>query len=190
MPEQFYIRDTAPTVANAYYRHVSFGGYNRCIIRDETNGFVLPNCVGYAYGRFMEAAGITSCNLPTTNASTWIYTPGYATGSVPKLGAIVCYTGGMYGGAGHVCVVEQINPDGSCICSESNYSGEVFQLRTIPGNYEIGYGLNFAGFIYNPVDFDPDTPIPGPVDPDPPYDPRKRIWRFSAKILHRRRRGL
>lgn len=190
MAEQFYIRDTAPTVANPYYRHVSFGGYNRCIIRDETNGFVLPNCVGYAYGRFMECAGLTSCSLPATNASTWISNPGYPTGSVPKLGAVACYGGGSYGGAGHVCIVEQINADGTVLCSESNYGGSVFQMRTIPQNYEIGYGLYFQGFIYNPVDFDPDTPIPGPLDPDPPYEPRKRIWRFSAKILHRRRRGL
>lgn len=183
---ELIVRDTAPTVSNAYYRSVSFGGYNRCIIRDPQTGFVLPNCVGYAWGRFCEANGLTDCNLSAGNASVWYGNTGdgYQRGSAARVGAVGCYGGGSYGGAGHVLFVEAINPDGSLVCSESNYGGSVFQMRTVPSDYEIGYGLYFQGFIYSPTDFDGSSDDPVPVDPDPPYDPRIRFkWWMSKRII-------
>jgi len=186
------IRDTAPTVENPCYRSVQFNGYNRCIIRNPQTGFVLPNCVGYAWGRFLEANNLTDCRLSTGNASSWWYNTGdgYQRGSVPKIGAVGCYGGGSYGGAGHVLFVERINPDGTILCSESNYGGEVFQMRTLAPDAEIGWNLWFQGFIYSPTDFDGTSGEPIVPDPDPPYNPRKRFkWWLSKKIINERKEG-
>ena len=49
----FNPRTTPPTPDNMYYVNESYGGLNRCIIRNYNNGFVLPNCVGFCYGRWL-----------------------------------------------------------------------------------------------------------------------------------------
>lgn len=175
----FITRTTAPTVGDPFYTNVDFGGYNRCIVRDWSNGFTLPNCTGYAFGRFMECQGITQCNLSVANASQWYsYQDGYARGQTPKLGAVACWGGGAYGGAGHVAVVEQINGDGSVILSESNYSGGIFQMRQCDASMYLQspYTFWFQGFIYPTVDFDGgDEPIDPPIPPDPDVDQKKRL---------------
>ena len=48
----FTPRLNAPSTADKYWLRPSSGGYNQCI--NISGGSVLPNCVGYAYGRFME----------------------------------------------------------------------------------------------------------------------------------------
>lgn len=183
------VRNTAPDVSNPCYRSVQFGGYNRCIIRDYNTGFVLPNCVGYAWGRFLEANGLTDCSLSTGNASQWWYNTadGYQRGSVPKIGAVGCYGGGSYGGAGHVLFVESINGDGSIVCSESNYGGEIFQMRTLQPDLQIGWSLYFQGFIYSPTDFDGSDINPDPVPPDPPVENQAIFkWYFQVKNIQKR----
>lgn len=47
MPTVFVRRKTAPTNDNKYYIKTTKGGYNKCI-QIQSNGSVLPNCVGYA----------------------------------------------------------------------------------------------------------------------------------------------
>lgn len=183
----FNPRTTPPTPYDMYYVSTSYGGLNQCIIRNYNNGFVLPNCVGYAWGRFMEEQGFTSCNLSRGNATDWYgYNDGYARGNTARLGAVVCYGGGY----GHVCIVEGINADGSIQCSESNYSGGIFQMRTIPNDYNIGvYGLYFQGFIYPPTNFDTggdDTPIP---PPQPPIHNSPFKWWYYRYLLERRNNG-
>ena len=61
-------RTTAPSENNKYYKHTSAGGVNECIhIKD---GSVLPNCVGYAWGRFYEISG-KKPKLSKSNAENW-----------------------------------------------------------------------------------------------------------------------
>lgn len=190
----FIPRTTAPNPGDPFYTNVDFGGYNRCIVRDWSNGFTLPNCTGYAFGRFMECQGFTQCNLSVANASQWYsYPDGYARGQTPKLGAVACWGGGAYGGAGHVAVVEQINGDGSVILSESNYSGGIFQMRQCDASMHLQspYTFWFQGFIYPTVDFDGggDEPIDPPIPPDPDVDQKKRLimlMMMYAKIRRER----
>lgn len=150
----FEQRYAAPGSGNKYYLNVEGGGYNRCI---KVSGFsVLPNCTGFAFGRFMEECGRTSCNLSTGNAQNWYgYTAdGYERGQVPKLGAVMCWGNGS-AKYGHVAIVEQINADGSVIASMSNYPVDgkkypYFDRVTYRPPYTSASGLPFQGFIYNP----------------------------------------
>ena len=76
-------RYNAPETNNKFYLNTAGGGFNKCI---KISGFsVLPNCVGYAYGRFMEAGGVTACTLSTGDAENWWdYPDGYQRGQSPS----------------------------------------------------------------------------------------------------------
>lgn len=152
---EFTPRLTAPSGTNKYYINIANGGYNKCIIINKSTGSCLPNCVGYAYGRFMEEAGRTSCTLSRANAENWYgYTAdGYIRGSKPKLGAVLCWRRGQANngsdGAGHVAVVEKIEGNKITV-SQSAYGGTRWFLSTYTeGKYDHN-GLIFQGFIYNP----------------------------------------
>ena len=153
----FTPRTTAPSASNKYYIHTSAGGYNQCI-RIKGNS-VLPNCVGYAWGRAYEAWGVKP-KLSRGNAEDWwAYKDGYSRGSTPRIGAVICWRKGNAGygkdGAGHVAFVERVNGDGSILISNSNYSGTRFYTVTLKKPYKMGAGLTFQGFIYAPVSFTP-----------------------------------
>lgn len=146
----FIPRTTRPSDSDPYWIQVGSGGYNKCIY--VTGKTVLPNCTGYAWGRFMEAGGVTNCNLSTANAGLWYgnTADGYERGNTPRLGAVICYSNP--GKAGHVAIVEQINADGSILISESGYqSASYFWTSTrYPPDYKYGSTYIFQGFIYNP----------------------------------------
>lgn len=153
----FKPRTTAPAANDKYWIQVSYGGYNRCI--NISNGSVLPNCTGYAWGRFLEilrenpSYSNVDCKLSTSNAGEWYghTSDGYERGNTPKLGAVMCWS--KTGGAGHVCIVEKINSDGSVLTSESGYySRSRFWTQTRSGsNWGQGSAYQFQGFIYNPA---------------------------------------
>lgn len=128
----------------------------------EAAGVGLPNCTCYAWGRFWEINnqfGHDETPLGMLgNAVDWYNnSPAYEHGTTPKLGAVACFAGGTIG-TGHVAVVEQINPDGSIVTSNSDYGGTYFYLMTLNPPYSSG-SLVFQGFIYNPYS---DTPTPTP----------------------------
>lgn len=117
----------------------------------------IGNCTWYAWGRFFEEGEPpTRPALARTDAYTWYgYSDGYERGQLPKLGAVLCFSGGNYSGLGHVCVVEEIHPDGSITVSESGYEAYYFRTNTrVPGgSYPYSNateGYTFQGFIYNP----------------------------------------
>ena len=68
-----------PAAGDPYYNTIKTGGYNPCILgnpqRREKNLNVLPNCVGYATGRFNAIGNYGSCKYlgtPTRpTSSTW-----------------------------------------------------------------------------------------------------------------------
>jgi len=156
---------TAPSKTNKYY--ISTGwkkapgpGYNRCVTY--VNGSCLPNCVGYAWGRFMELGGVTTCTLSRSNAKDWYpnRSDGYSRGLIPQVGAVMCWrTRGEYG---HVAIVEEVYSDNSVLISESAHCGDdvVYDpsnsrhwktqiIKCKNGEYPTPYA-NFQGFIYNP----------------------------------------
>ena len=179
----FVPRLIAPDVAtNKYYRYpydpsqgvYVYGGVNTCIVIDPTTGAVMPNCVGYAWGRCYELLGSAPA-LSRGDAYTWwsyndgyerspLGPNGYAGINTPRLGAIVCTD---YGNPGHVAVVEKKNSDGSWEISESRYGGAFFLTGTIAWSqsaqkwfcwYDDGHGgsenlWDVKGFIYPPYDW-------------------------------------
>lgn len=151
----FKARTTAPSATNRYWIHTSNKGLNECIEINKRTGSVLPNCVGYAWGRFYEISG-SRPKLSRSNAENWYgnKSDGYKRGKTPKLGAVICWSKGKVGvgsdGAGHVAVVEKIYDDGSIMTSNSGYGSTRFYMKKIPKGYALS-GYKFQGFIYNPA---------------------------------------
>lgn len=170
----FRPRLIAPDVAtNKYYRYPgyydgSINGVNDCLLINSSTGAVMPNCVGYAWGRAYELLG-TRPTLCQGDAYLWYgYNDGYARGSgtdfnAPKLGAIVCMD---LANPGHVAVVEKQTLRTEWTISESIYGGAFFRTGTIAWNaqlqkwrcwYDDGSGSynpwNVQGFIYPPYEW-------------------------------------
>ena len=164
---RFVKRDYAPNLTNRYYikRGSGFDGYNRCIIINRSTGSVLPNCTGYAWGRFIECQGVVDCKLSRANAEDWYgnTNDGYDRGNTAKLGAVICWHSTRSGG--HVAIVEEIYDDGKILTSNSAYGGKRFYMKTLDprNNYYMGRSYTFQGFIYNPTEFD-NQPTPEPED--------------------------
>ena len=169
----FTPRYSVPSNTDLHWINVAYGGYNRCILGSPSygTGSVLSDCTGYAWGRFLEANGLTTCNLSINQASIWYLNTadGYTRGSTPKLGAVICWDE-INSGSGHVAFVESITYDSnnnvqSIIVSESVYGGVTFRLQTLypSNNYRLYAGMTFQGFIYSPTNFDPITPLPDEV---------------------------
>lgn len=154
MSYKFKPRTTAPSRLDKNWIHWSKGGRNYCILIKGNS--VLPNCVGYAWGRFMEILGRLP-KLSKGNAEDWYgnRADGYQRGQRPRLGAVICWRKGRVGngsdGAGHVAIVEKIFKDGSLLVSESGYkASKRFWTTKIPATFE-RKGYVFQGFIYNPA---------------------------------------
>lgn len=179
----FRIRTTIPE-NNKSYITAGSGGWSTCIKGSPTypTANVLSNCVGGASGRFNEnivnARGIEGfvykqfcCNA--AGFADRAAGMGLATGSTPRVGAIICWGGGS-GGCGHVATVERINADGSIYTFESGwgYSGYIWNSTRNNSNGRWGMNSNyyFRCFIYLPDDVqkwvDGTSPEPQPTPTD------------------------
>lgn len=135
----FTPRLTSPDSSNPYY----FENNSYYL-----SGYGMPNCTAYAYGRAYEILG-TKPNLCMGNANQWwdynLSNGYYASGSTPKIGAVICWGGWD---CGHVAVVEKIEGD-TVTYSESTWSGVYFQTRTYTiGNEDNTSVGDFQGYIY------------------------------------------
>lgn len=164
---RFTQRLTAPSKTDKRFINYRNGGYNTCIIINQSTGSVLPNCVGYAQGRLLEIRGENKVNwtMPACNAEDWYDTArknGMSVGQIPKLGAVVCWRAGQThnssDGAGHVAVVEEIKPNGDIIVSQSAYGGQEFYLSTLTkaSGYMYAASRPLVGFVYCGIDFEAD----------------------------------
>ena len=196
--EVYSPRLTQPSKTNKYYikdktTTTTYGGYNKCIVIDTTTGSVLPNCTGYAWGRFMECqTNVYSCRLSRGNAGNWYgnIIDGYQRGSTPKLGSVMCWSNPQTGG--HVAIVERIDNDGTILTSNSAYNGSRFYLKTFrPGHYNFSVRNKgtyvFQGFIYNPTIFLPPSPTPPTPTPTRETKKRKFPWILYYRQLRNRR---
>lgn len=158
----FIQRTTPPTAADLYWTRRANGGYNYCVPGNTKlngplawAGCVLPNCTGYASGRFMECQGITTNELlrgGDMNAGAYYSnSSAYEHGQVPKLGAIACWSGGTED-MGHVAVVEEIYSNTDITISESHWKGTYAKgtwWRRWRGNPNAYWtALHFQGYIY------------------------------------------
>ena len=169
-------RFTTPEKNNKYYNTISAGGYSTCILgnypfgasSNKRTGYpglnTLPNCVGYAMGRFNEIGDYKTFKYTFQgNAEDWFdyaKRKGMSVGQEPKLGGIMCWAVGNVGngndGAGHVVIVEQINSDGSIITSESGWnSSKPFwttkRVKGSDGKWGQTASYRYLGCIYNPA---------------------------------------
>lgn len=154
------VRTTCPSTDNKYYLK-SPTGYNKCILGNKDNKHnprptaksCLPNCVGYAYGRYLEYWGLKSANLPTCNAKNWDdeakKNKSVKYSKTPEEGAIIVFEGTTYG---HVAFVEEIKANGDLFLSESNWSGVIFRNVTVKKSecYNYSAKLKCVGFVCNP----------------------------------------
>ena len=180
----FKIRTSKPVQSDANskcYVNYETGGWSGAIVCSDDYCNVLPNCVGYANGRFNEIydemKGTTGSKYPwfNCNACNFIqrakeFYPELEISKEPVPGAIIVWTGG-WGDYGHVAIIERINYDGSLFTSESAYGGSMFYTATrYPANeWGMGGTYKFAGFILNPA-----VPKIAPgVTPDVPKDEKK-----------------
>lgn len=161
---KFVPRTSAPSTSDKHWIHSSNGGLNECI--KITGNSCIPNCVGYAWGRFYEIIGKRP-SLSRANAENWygFTSDGYKRSKTPVLGAVICWSKGKVGvgsdGAGHVAIVEEIKPNGDIVTSNSGYKTKRFWMQTF--TKASGYamkGYKFQGFICPPVTFDHDEPTP------------------------------
>lgn len=188
MAVQYQRRRSSPSTTNKFYikRDKPYYGYNRCMLINSSNGSVLPNCVGYAWGRYCEEQGITDCRLSRGDAGNWWYkNDGYQRGQTPKLGAVICWSNPKTGG--HVAIVEKINSNGTLETTNSAYNGKRWYEKTLtPPNYYMGRGYTFQGFIYSDTEFiDSDTPVP--PEPQAPRIKNKFKWVLYSKKLRNKR---
>lgn len=144
-----------------YYIRKVNGGYSPCVPGNDQyklrpfTGSVLPNCVGWATGRFNEKLGLDECKyLGNRNAVDFVKfvdIQGLNWGLTPRVGA--CMVWGH--GEGHVAIVEEVISDTEVITSESGWSYRaqpiVREIRRKKGdNGRWGYSYDFLMFIYPP----------------------------------------
>lgn len=156
-----------PAAGNPYYNTKKVGGYNPCIMGNPKNRNkdlnVMPNCVGYAVGRFNEIyheiMGGSGCEyLGNTNAANFIdlaRKQGLTITQRPTLGGCMVWRGGNTG-EGHVAIVE-MDLGNRVITSESEYYGKQFVIYQRFGDgwksgcYWMGASYTYLGCIKNPA---------------------------------------
>ena len=175
----FKMRTTKPEAGNKYYITKANGGYSDAVKGNPTyrdkDCDVLPNCVGYSYGRFNEIGDYGYCKyLKPVNAENFIQYKDeeLEVGQTPKLGACMVWQKGdtlsNSDGAGHVAIVEKIVSNTEVYTSESGWnSSNPFWNQTRvkgDGNWGQNSSYKFLGFIYNPaVEESENTPLPSPA---------------------------
>ena len=165
----FKVRNKRPTSGNKFYNTTGRGGYSTCIQGEYKSGShdsqcnVLPNCVGYASGRFNEiyseitgyqGAKYASLNCDAEGFVNRAKSLGLSVGNTPREGAIMCWQGSG-DLAGHVAVVEKVYDNNHVQTSESGWhaNNAFWNQDRYNNNGRWGQGASypFLGFIYNPA---------------------------------------
>lgn len=166
MANNFTPQLVIPAAGDPYYNTIKTGGYNPCALGNNSRGQrqkglnILPNCVGYAVGRFNEVGQYGACKwlVARGNACDFIrigQQQGLQISDAPTLGGCMVWAGGP-GGYGHVAIVERIQR-GKIETSESEYYGKAFVTYKRTGRnwsegcYWMGSSYKFLGCIVNPA---------------------------------------
>lgn len=104
------------------------------------NRYALGNCTWYVYERILQLGGRPVGSF-WGNATSWAsmaQSAGFTVNNTPAVGAIAQWNSfqGGSGYAGHVAVVERVNPDGTIFITEMNFAGNFNRVttRTIPAS--------------------------------------------------------
>lgn len=151
-----------PDIYSNYYIRRVAGGWSPCVEGNNAHGLlpfagsVLPNCSGFATGRFNELLSMGDCTYLGSadggNFMNFAGPQGLNTGSTPQVGAAIVWKNS---GEGHVAIVEQIISPTEIICSESgwDWTSNIWEYRTHyynNGRWHWNLDYNFQGFIYPP----------------------------------------
>lgn len=148
-------------IRSKYYIRKSAGGFSPCIEGNGAfglrpfSGSVLPNCVGFATGRFNEKLELGSCKyLGNRNAKEFTIfaeQQGLEMGDDPVEGACMVWGGS---GEGHVAIVEEVIDNDTVRTNESGWSYRaepiVRELTRKRGSGRWGQSYEFLCFIYPP----------------------------------------
>lgn len=163
--------------------------------------YQMPNCTAYSWGRVMELGNLNNLKIIADgmlgNGGLWgdinFLGQTWKKGSIPKLGAVAVWT--ESGSAGHCAVVEQINEDGSYVCSNSGYYRPVdttnwhyFFITNCTRDNTIYYnGSRWGQYIFKTFLYPPyidDTPGPTPT---PSGRTKKRFpWVIYLRNIRKR----
>lgn len=153
----------APDINSNYYITTGYGGWNPCIEGNTQYGLqpfagsVLPNCSGFATGRFNELLNLNACTyLGNANGGDFMYfagVQGLATGSEPVLGGAMVWKNS---GEGHVAIVDQIIDANTIVTVESGWyytSTPIVRYVTRSrgnGSWHTNPAYNYQGCVYPP----------------------------------------
>ena len=195
--EKFKPRYIAPSKNDKRFINYQYGGWSIAIPIDKTTGYTLPNCAGYAHGRLLEILGRTSVDwkIPASNGEDFLDKAkenGMSTGTVPKLGAAICWRAGQKhnsaDGYGHVAIVEKIYDNGDILVSQSGLNGlEFYTTRlTKASGYIYSADRPLEGFVYCGIEFEQETPAlaPTPSKPDESTDNYYRVQIGSFTVYN------
>lgn len=111
-----------------FYTQKKAGGLSPCILGNNSSGqrawegSVLPNCVGYAWGRFHEVCGLMDFPFwrrgDARQIGTECVVQGIPIGWQPVPHGLMIWDDRD---AGHVAFVEEVRPDGTVVTSESGW---------------------------------------------------------------------
>ena len=136
-----------PDLNGKYYITRASGGYSPCILGNNSKGqryapgSVLPNCVGWAWGRWHEVAGLKGFSFWHRGDAVSLWSglrfQGLQAGYEPKKYGLMIWDNGS---AGHVAFVEDVYRNGTPVVSESGwyFTGD-------PVRYGSRYGEDFRG---------------------------------------------
>jgi len=150
----FSPRTEEPSTTDTNWINTNYGGLNPALVIDAGTGSVIPNCVGYTWGRWREILGYYHLlYLGNADGCYGHTSDGYKRGQNPRLGAVICFSGGLQ--SGHTAVVEEIIDATHIRTSNSAYGGSRFWteiVEKIGGVWTRPYsGYSFQGFIYLPT---------------------------------------
>lgn len=153
-------------INSKYFIMRQYGGYSPCIEGNNEyklrpfRGSVLPNCSGWAVGRFNQLLNLNTCKwLGSWNARDMLKNAkaqGLKTGTAPVIGGLLVWDTDF---KGHCSVIENIENDSEVITSESGWrytAGPI--VRTITrkrtGQAWEYPGGKFLGIVYPPTEAD------------------------------------
>lgn len=152
-------------ITSNYYITIAEGGWSPCIEGNNAHnlrpftGSVLPNCVGFAVGRWNEIIGAGNCDYLASVDAKYLYNvaiaQGCQTGTDPAEGALMVWTD--TDNEGHAAVVEQVFTRRIVLANESgwNYTAapivrSITRIKGTGGWGESSATRSFLGFVYLP----------------------------------------
>lgn len=138
-----------------FYTQKKAGGLSPCILGNNSHGqrawsgSVLPNCVGWAWGRWHEVAGLPLFNFfargDAADLAAALKGEGMTLQEAPSIFGMMVWDNGQ---EGHVAIVEEIREDGSVVTSESGWYMDEAAVYVVRSGKDWRKGCSWMGPDY------------------------------------------